>query len=111
MKVYTGEFRERIEVVDSNAGVDDLGDPTSSEKVVFATYAKVSSLSGREYWEAAALKSEGTLKFFCRWDKRLDAFDTKRLYVRWRGEPYDVQAVENVDMRNETVVIKAARRE
>lgn len=53
-------------------------------ETVYAGYARVTSLGSREFWEAAAVQREDTLKLFARWHPALAA-DTRGHRILWRG--------------------------
>lgn len=101
------DFRERFELVRVGYETDERGDQVPTEEVVHAGYARVTNLSGREYWEAFAQHQETTIKLWCRWHPSLEALDTRSHRVRWRGRTYDVISAGNVESRNEVVEIKA----
>lgn len=101
------DFRERYEIVRVTHETDEWGDQHPSEEVVHAGYARVTNLSGREYWEAFSQHQESTIKLWCRWHPTLEALDTELNRVRWRGRDFDIISVGNVESRNDVVEIKA----
>lgn len=103
----SSHFTEPFAIAVDELIVDDVGDQREVPRVLFRGFAKVSNLNSREFWEAAALGSEQTRKFFTRWVPSLDVIDLDKAYVLWRGKRLSVTSVDNVDMRNDTVIIRA----
>lgn len=102
----SSDFRERFELIETTYTVDHKGDQVVEDEVVYASFAKVSNLSAREYWDAYALKQESTLKLYCRWHPIFDELDTRKAKVRWRNRIYDITSISNIDYRNEVCELR-----
>ena len=100
------DYTERFELQKQTASQNGCRDVSVAWETVYAGYARVTSLGSREFWEAAAVQREDTLKLFARWHPALAA-DTRGHRILWRGRALDIVQVENVGMRNEQAVIKA----
>lgn len=61
----------------------------------------------REYWEAAAVQQEETVEFVFRWKPYFDQMDKRTHRLVFRGKIFDIQHIDNVRYRNQTVKIKA----
>lgn len=103
----SSDFTEPFAIAIAELVVDGVGDQKESRRTLFRGFAKVSNLNSREFWEAAALGSEQTRKFFTRWSPALDAIDLGKARIEWRGKTLSITSVDNVEMRNETVIIRA----
>lgn len=88
---------------------DEVGSVSADWTTVYAGYGHMRVLTSTEYWQAAAQQREDELKFFCRWDSRLDV-DTRSARLLILGQAYDIKAIENVDQRNEKCVMRVVRK-
>ena len=104
---HSSQSTEQFAISVTETVVDDLGDQVEIEPILFRGFAKVSNLNSREFWEASALGSEQTRKFFTRWFPVLDEIDLDKARISWRGKKLSITSVDNVDMRNEMVIIRA----
>lgn len=105
------DYRERFELQEQRATQNDKGDSSVNWVTVYAAYARVANLGSREYWQAAAVNAESTLKFFCRYHPALDMADTRKVRLLWRGKPLDIKSIDNSNFQNEQMVIKAVMKD
>ncbi len=103
----SSDYREPFSIVEDGFEIDEYGDQHAVESTVYSGFARVSNLSSKEFWEAAALGNESTVKLFARYHPILDGIDQKKNYVRWRGKRLDIVSVDNVNSRNEQAIIRA----
>lgn len=73
----------------------------------YENYAYVNNLTGNERWMAAQIKSDMTTRFEFRWHPKLDAVNPERYRLIFKGKPYTITFVDNVQYKNETVKIDA----
>ncbi len=70
----------------------------------FRSWAAVNNLYGREFWEAKAQQSEKTVKFNCRYDRRINP----KLYIKLNENFYEIVGEpDNIGYKNIEVEIKA----
>lgn len=73
----------------------------------YTNYAAVNNLYGNERWMAAQIDSDMTLRFEFRWHPALDTVKPKNYRLLFKGKPYTITFVDNVQYKNETVRIDA----
>lgn len=106
-----GAYRERI-VIERNQFVEDeIGNQEAVWKELYAGYAYMNNLSGSEYWAAAQTQSQNTVMFILRFHPILSFTDTKRHRILHKGAEYNIVSIDNVQYKNETVKIRAVRKE
>lgn len=66
-------------------------------------WAGVSNLHGREYFEAAAVQMESTVKFTIRY---LAGIDTS-MRILFKGRYYNITSIDNIKYKNRFIEIKA----
>lgn len=66
-------------------------------------WAKVSNLHGREYFQAAAVKAENTVRFTIRY---LEGIDTS-MKILLQGRQYNITSIDNIKYQNRFIEIKA----
>ncbi|MFV9511809.1 phage head closure protein [Tepidibacillus sp. LV47] len=98
-----GDLRHRITLQKQATITDADGFTTQQWQDVATVWAAVENLYGREYWEAAAIQAEKTVKFTIRY--RPDVDQTMRIV--FRGQVYEITAIDNIKYRNEYMEIKA----
>ena len=69
-------------------------------KIVWASAA---NLSGREYYEAAAVQKENTVKFKIRAIPDID----ESMKIKFKGMYYNITAIDNINYKNRYMEIKA----
>ena len=98
-----GELRHRITLQKFATTTDADGFVVQDWVDVATVWAAVENLHGREYWEAATVQAENTLKFTIRY--RPDV--TNDMRIVFRGQTYEITAIDNIKYRNEFLEIKA----
>ena len=110
-----GDYDHRFALQTQEAVQNEKGDTSVEWVTVYEGYARMAPLSSTEYWQAAAVQAEDTVKLFTRYHSVFDErdesgkrkVDTRRARVLCRGMELDIKSIENVGFRNEEVIIKA----
>lgn len=105
--MQSGDYNEPFEIQRVDYEINANGDQQKTYTTVYAGYAKVINLSGREFWDALAVQRENTLKFNCRWNERLRDIDTRKHVLTWRNRHLDIIAIDNIAHQNASCTIKA----
>ncbi|WP_431188446.1 phage head closure protein [Caloranaerobacter azorensis] len=66
-------------------------------------WARVSNLYGKEYFAAAAVQAENTIKFLIRYT---DGIDTD-MRILFKGKQYNITSIDNIKYANKFIEIKA----
>jgi SPP1 family predicted phage head-tail adaptor len=66
-------------------------------------WAGVSNLHGREYFEAAAVQMESTVKFTIRYLAEIDT----SMRILFKGRYYNITSIDNIKYKNRFIEIKA----
>ena len=66
-------------------------------------WAAVTNLHGREYFAAAAVKAENTVKFTIRYINGID----ESMRILFKGKQYNVSSIDNIKYANKFIEIKA----
>ncbi len=66
-------------------------------------WAKVANLHGKEYFEAAAVQKENTVKFVIRYTDGIDA----DMRILFKGKQYNITSIDNIKYANKFIEIKA----
>ncbi|MEW8997903.1 MAG: phage head closure protein [Thermoanaerobacter sp.] len=98
-----GLLRHRITLQKFMVITDPDGFTTQQWQDVATVWAAIENLHGREYWEAATVQAENTVKFTIRY--RPDV--TNDMRIVFRGQMYEITAIDNIKYRNEFLEIKA----
>ena len=104
-----GAYRDRITIEKCSYEADAIGNRKAVWAEYWAGFAYVNNLSGAEYWAAAQVKAEETVQFILRYTKNAGCAEQHRYRIRFRGDSYNIESVDNVQYRNETVKIRARR--
>ena len=114
MIINPGEFRHRITIQKSTESTDQFANPVLDWKDWKNLYAKINSLYGQEYWQAAAQGQENAVVFMLRWSKELEILaQTKEITqhrIVYNNLPYDIISYDNIGFENKLVKIKAVNR-
>jgi SPP1 family predicted phage head-tail adaptor len=98
-----GELRHRITLQKFTTTVNENGFEEESWIDFKILWASVSNLHGREYFEAAAVQKENTVKFIVRYIKDLDT----SMKIMFKGKSYNIIQIDNIRYENRFVEIKA----
>lgn len=98
-----GELRHRITfqklVTDTNENGFEMEDWQDYKTV----WAAITNLHGREYFEAAAVKAENTVKFKIRYIQNIEP----TMRIIFKGKRYNITSIDNIKYANKFIEIKA----
>ena len=98
-----GDLRHRITLQNLTTSISENGFELEVWEDYKTIWAAVSNLHGREYYAAAAVQAENTVKFTIRY---LPGLDTA-MRISFREKIYDIKAIDNIKYRNRFLEIKA----
>ena len=98
-----GELRHRITLQKLMATTNDNGFEVEDWIDVKTLWASVCNLYGKEYFEAAAVQAQKTVKFTIRF---LDGLD-ESMRVLFKGKIYNITFIDNIKYQNKFIEIKA----
>lgn len=84
-----GQLNERITLQSRAAGLDGMGQAIGTWTDVATVWAQVMPLRGREFFAAAQVQQELSIKVTMRY--RADVVPTMRIV--WQGKPHDITGV------------------
>ncbi|WP_394870315.1 phage head closure protein [Clostridium butyricum] len=97
-----GELKHRITFEKLITVVNENGFETEEWKEYKVVWAKVSNLSGREYFQAATINKEKIVKFLVRFFENI----TEDMRIRFDERQYDIVAIDNIKYENKYLEIK-----
>ena len=95
-------MRNRVEFLRRAVTVNH-GIPTERWETAFSCWCAVEPLSGREFWEAAAVNRENEVRFTIRYRKDV----SPEMRIRLDGTVYDITSVLDKNKRHEVLEILA----
>lgn len=98
-----GDLRHRITFQKHTTTINENGFEVETWEDVKTVWAAASNLHGREYFAAAAVQAENTVKFTIRY---LTGLDTT-MRILFRGKQYNITAIDNIKYQNRFIEIKA----
>ena len=98
-----GELRHRITLQKFTTTVNENGFEVDEWLDFKTVWASISNLHGREYFEAAAVQKENTVKFTVRYIKDLDT----SMKILFRNKQYNIIQIDNIRYENRFIEIKA----
>lgn len=97
------ELKHRLTFQSFTTTVNDNGFEVE-EWVDFKTvWAAITNLHGREYFAAAAVKVENTVKFTIRYIEGID----EGMRMLFKGKQYNISSIDNIKYANKYLEIKA----
>lgn len=96
-------MRHRIIILKPVKITDDNGFETETYENFKTVWASISNLHGREYFEAATLNAEKTVKFTIRY---IDGIDNS-MRISFRGKQYEITFIDNIKYENRFIEIRA----
>ena len=100
--LYPSIMRNRVEFLRRAVTVNH-GIPTERWETAFFCWCAVEPLSGREFWEAAAVNRENEMRFTIRYRKGISA----EMRIRLDGTVYDITSILDRNNRHEALEILA----
>lgn len=101
-----GAYRNLIVIQKLSVIYDDLRNPIKEWDDWKKVYAYANALSGTERWVASQTHSTGIVEFICRWNVLFDSMNTTEYRILFRNELYDIESIDNIQFRNNTVKIR-----
>ena len=98
-----GEFKHRIKIVKPVIQINDNGFEVETYETYKTLWAKVTNLHGKEYFEAATIQKEKTVKFIFRAIAGID----ETMKIDFGGKLYDITFIDNIKYENKYMEIKA----
>lgn len=98
-----GEFNKRITFQTLAVLTNENGFESESWIDYKEVWAKAENLHGREYFEAAAIQAENTLKFTIRY---IDSINTT-MRILFKGKQFNITSIDNIKYANKFIEIKA----
>ena len=98
-----GTLRHRITLQKLIVSTNSNGFEVETWKELKTVWAAVSNLQGREFFAAAAVQAENTVKFTIRYVSDIDP----TMRIIFRNKRYDIVAIDNKKYQNKYMEIKA----
>ena len=98
-----GEFKHRISIVKPVIETNENGFEVETYETYKTLWAKVMNLHGKEYFEAASIQKEKTVKFIFRAIKGID----ETMKIDFNGKLYDITFIDNIKYENKYMEVKA----
>jgi len=98
-----GDMKQRITLLKPAISVNENGFETEGYEAYKTLWASVSNLSGREYFAAASVQAEDTVKFVIRHIGDIDS----SMRISFREKQYNITFIDNLKYENRYIEIKA----
>lgn len=98
-----GELKHRINFQILVTTINENGFEVSEWQDYKTVWAKVLNLSGKEYFEAATINKEKTVKFIVRFVKGID----ESMIINFENRRYNITDINNIRYENKYCEIKA----
>ncbi len=98
-----GDLRHRITLQKFTTVVNENGFEEETWQDYKIVWASVSNLPGREYYQAAAIQAEKTVKFLIRY---VEGIDTD-MRIFFNDKQYNITSIDNMKYANKYIEIKA----
>lgn len=98
-----GDLRHIITIQKFTTVVNENGFEEEAWQDYKTVWASVSNLSGREYYQAAAVQAEKTVKLLIRYSQELDT----SMRILFKDKQYNITSIDNMKYANKYIEIKA----
>lgn len=98
-----GELKHRITFQKLTATTNENGFEIEDWQDYKTVWAAITNLHGREYFEAAAVKAENTVKFTIRYVPNIEP----TMRIIFKGKQYNISSIDNIKYANIFIEIKA----
>jgi len=98
-----GDLRHRITFQILVITINENGFETEVWQDYKTVWASVSNLSGKEYFAAAAIQAEKTVKFTVRFINNI----TESMTINFEDKQYNITSIDNIKYANKYIEIKA----
>ena len=93
MHLNAGDLNQRITLQSKAAGVDALGQDSTTWSDVATVWAQAQPIRGREYFAAGQTQSEVSVRFRIRYRSGIDS----TMRVLWNSQAHDIESVIDVN--------------
>ena len=100
-----GAYRSLITIEQLTTERDQDGFEREVWTPYYSNYAYVNKLSGKEFWAAAEMAAQNTVRFELRYHPQLDSVNSKDFRLIFNNHVFNITNVDNVQFKNETVKI------
>lgn len=97
------ELKHRITLQVFTTAVNDNGFEIENWVNFKTVWASVTNLHGREYFQAAAVKAENTVKFTIRYTPDIET----TMRILFKGKQYNIVSIDNIKYANKFIEIKS----
>lgn len=97
-----GELRHRITFQKKNVTINPNGFEIETWEDVKTVWAAASHLYGREFYEAAQVQAEHTVKFTIRYVKGIEP----SMVILFKDKRYNIIAIDNIKYKNKWIEIR-----
>lgn len=98
-----GDLRHKITFQRLTSAANENGFEVEAWQDYKTVWAAVSNLSAREYYQAAAIQAEKTVKFAIRYIEGIDA----SMRILFKDKQYNITSIDNMKYENKHIEIKA----
>lgn len=98
-----GELKHRITFQKLVTDINENGFEMEDWQDYKTVWAAITNLHGREYFEAAAVKAENTVKFKIRYIQNIEP----TMRIIFKGKRYNITSIDNIKYANKFIEIKA----
>ena len=98
-----GELNKRITFQRLTITTNENGFEVEEWEDFKTVWAAVTNLHGREYFEAATVQRENTVKFTIRYTKDINT----SMRILFQGKQYNITSIDNIKYKNVYMEIKA----
>ncbi|OCA97871.1 phage head closure protein [Clostridium beijerinckii] len=98
-----GDLRHRITFQRFTTVVNENVFESGAWQNYKTVWASVSNLSGREYYQAAAIQAETTVKFLIRYVEDINT----EMRIIFKDKQYNITSIDNMKYTNKYIEIKA----
>lgn len=103
------DLRKRVNFEGALHHQDELGNDQSTYQLLLSRWAKVEPLSSREREALGLVEREEVLSVTLRYDKAIEALDTRQVRLAFDGNVYNIHSMENLGFRNQTIRLRVIR--
>ena len=104
-----GDFRHQITIQSSTVTTGTFGGKSDSWATHSTGFAKIESMTGREYQGQGQVKSDTTHKFWIRQNKDKSTITTK-MRISFNSRTFDIQSVIDPDETDNVLIIMGKER-
>lgn len=98
-----GELRHRTTLQKFSTNTNENGFEVENWQDYKTVWAAVTNLSGKEYYAAAAVQAENTVKFTIRYTDEIDT----TMRILFKDKQYSIISIDNIKYVNKFIEIKA----